>query len=888
GLLATTTQTDTAASPNLVPCDLEADEGATTNWVAGSATTAANSTLAAFAGASSLALTATTSGATLSATTPTSALAPVTAGQTYSAITDVEAAATAEPSTWVAIQWFNAAGTLVSTSQGTTAADTTSGWTRLAVTAAAPSGATKAGVELAVTTSGSGETHLFDGTRLVAGTPRNVTTDQRGYDPGGRLTTETDALGRVTATTYTNDNLVATVTLQKYNNGNGNTYDLLLDQRSYYGDGHLSQEETDNWFYQYDFFENNDGSFGYIQIPLAPTDIGPGGGAWINKGLTYDADGNVTSRWSNYWAEDMYQYAGETTSATYDAADRTITSSVSGPSGNLTTYYQRDQRGLITGITDPRGASAGDANYTTTYTNDAAGQQTSVQLPSVNVEEGGSTPTTARPTTTYGYDTFADRTQVKDAKNAVTTTSYDVDGRPTQVALPAYTPPGGTTLNPVATTAYDPAGHVISSTDPRSETTTHSYDSLGRLLTTTAPQGAGQPAPGVTSYSYDDAGNVPTTVDPTGTLTTNTYDQRIQVRSRTVTGRYPSTTTATTSYLYDDAGHRISITTPAGITTATYDFLGDPVSTITDPNGQTTNLGYDLDHHLVEQDDALGRVTLENRDPAERITSVVNEDANRNPVATTTYGYDNAGNKTSATSPNGATTTYAYDSASRLTSQVEPIAAGTSITTSFGYDADGHQTRTTDGNGNATVESYNPWGLPTSVVEPPTTAYPGTANGTWTSSYDADGNPVQVALPGGVTQTNTYDALNRLTSETGAGAEATTATKTLGYDLDGRLTSEATPAGTETFGYNDRGEILNAAGPAGSSSFGYDTAGRMTSRSDAAGTATFTWTHNSQLQTATDPLTATTATYSYDNAEELTGISYGAGNDTRTIAYNPL
>src|SRR5581483_5773036 len=440
GLLATTTQTDTAASPNLVPCDLEADEGATTNWVAGWATTAPNPTLAPFPGASSLPLTATTSGATLSATTPTSALAPVTAGQTYSAITDVEAAATAEPSTWVAIQWFNAAGTLVSTSQGTT--------------------------------------------------------DQRVYDPGGRLTTETDALGRVTATTYTNDNLVATVTLQKYNNGNGNTYDLLLDQRSYYGDGHLSQEETDNWFYQYDFFENNDGSFGYIQIPLAPTDIGPGGGAWINKGLTYDADGNVTSRWSNYWAEDMYQYAGETTSATYDAADRTITSSVSGPSGNLTTYYQRDQRGLITGITDPRGASAGDANYTTTYTNDAAGQQTSVQLPSVNVEEGGSTPTTARPTTTSGYD---------------------VDGRPTQVALPAYTPPGGTTLNPVATTAYDPAGHVISSTDPRSETTTHSYDSLGRLLTTTAPQVAGQPAPGVTSYSYDDAGNVLTTVDPTGT-----------------------------------------------------------------------------------------------------------------------------------------------------------------------------------------------------------------------------------------------------------------------------------------------------------------------------------------------------------------------------------
>jgi RHS repeat-associated protein len=885
--LATTVDNDTAASPNLIPRDLEADEATSTTWAPGGGTTTANSTVAAFAGASSLALTAATAG-NLTATTPTTGRGTVTAGNSYTAVGEVRAATTSQPATWVAIQWFDNNGTLLSTSQGASTADTSTGWTRLAVTATAPAGAAKAGVELGVNNAAAGETHFFDATRLAAGAVRDLTTDQRGYDPGGRLTSETDALGRVTATAYTNDDLVATVTLQKYNNGNGNTYDLLLDQRSYSGDGHVAQDDQDNWFYQYNVFENNDGTFNHIQIPLAPSDIGPGGGAWINRGVDYDADGNITSRWSNYWAEDMYQYAGETTSATYDAADRMITSAVSGPAGNLTTYFQRDQRGLITGITDPRGSSAGDPAYTTTYTNDAAGQQTSVALPSVNVEEGGSTPTSVRPTTTYGYDTFGDRTQAKDAKGAITTTSYDLDGRPTQVALPSYTPPGGPTLNPVATTAYDPAGNVTSATDPRGETTGASYDSLGRLLTTTAPQVAGQPAPGVTTYSYDDAGNVLTTVDPTGALTTNTYDQRNQLRTSAVTDRYPSTITATTSYLYDDAGHRISTTTPAGVTTATYDFLRDPPATIVDPNGQTTSFGYDLDHNLVQQTDPLGRITLENRDTAERITSVVNEDATQTPVATTSYGWDNAGNKTSETSPNGATITYSYDGAARLTSQVEPIAAGTSITTTFGYDADGHQTRITDGNGNATVESYNPWGLPTSVVEPPTTAYPGTANGTWTTSYDADGNPVQVAGPGGVTQTNTYDALNRLIGATGTGAEAATTAKTLGYDLDGRLTSAATPTGTETFGYNDRGEILSAAGPAGSASFAYDTAGRMTSRTDAAGTASFTWTPTSQLQTATDPLTGKTATYSYDHAGELTGVNYGTGNDTRALTYDAL
>ena len=49
---------------------------------------------------------------------------------------------------------------------------------------------------------------------------------------------------------------------------------------------------------------------------------------------------------------------------------------------------------------------------------------------------------TARPVTTYGYDTFGDRTQAEDPDGNVTANGYDGDGRVTSVTQPSYTPPG--------------------------------------------------------------------------------------------------------------------------------------------------------------------------------------------------------------------------------------------------------------------------------------------------------------------------------------------------------------------------------------------------------------------------------------------------------------
>ena len=89
-----------------------------------------------------------------------------------------------------------------------------------------------------------------------------------------------------------------------------------------------------------------------------------------------------------------------------------------------------------------------------------------------------------------------------------------------------------------------------------------------------------------------------------------------------------------------------------------------------------------------------------------------------------------------------------------------------------------------------------------------------------------NGRPATTTAPGAVTTTASYDALNNLLKQTGAGAEATTTDRVFGYDLAGHLTSASAPGGTDTFTYDDRGQLLTTAGPSGTSSFAYDPDGR--------------------------------------------------------------
>jgi large repetitive protein len=108
----------------------------------------------------------------------------------------------------------------------------------------------------------------------------------------------------------------------------------------------------------------------------------------------------------------------------------------------------------------------------------------------------------------------------------------------------------------------------------------------------------------------------------------------------------------------------------------------------------------------------------------------------------------------------------------RMTSETQPVTSTSSITSSFGYDPAGNPTLYQDGNGNSWWKTYNSWNLPESEIEPPTAADPTAAQGTFTTSYDADGDPVTETEPGSISVTDTYNDMQELTGQSGTGAQA--------------------------------------------------------------------------------------------------------------------
>ncbi|HEX6467799.1 MAG TPA: RHS repeat-associated core domain-containing protein [Streptosporangiaceae bacterium] len=711
---------------------------------------------------------------------------------------------------------------------------------------------------------------------------RDVVLDSYAYDPGERLASHTDAMGRTLAYAYYGDDLLATVTAKNARrNGSASGTDVVVEAREYDGAGNLTASTAGDGAVRTEYDYDQAGQ-------LVGTELDPAG-LGRRADLQLDADNNVVKITRTGADGDRT----EVTDLAYDAADRVISRTVDNGDTDLTTTYARDQRGLVVGVVDPRGnlPGADPAAYRTTMRYDAAGQLVETDQPAVSVERGGAPGTSARPVSRYGYDAAWERTQAVDPEGRTVTTSYDRAGRPVSVRQPSYTPPGGTAVTPTATLAYDAAGRLRQLTDARNHATAFAYDALGDLVHADDPQLAAENAPGRWSYDYDLDGEQLAAVDPTGARTEATYDDLGRQITDTAVERYPGPAAAyTTKLAYDAAGNLTSRTTPANDTTSYGVNAAGQVTGQTDPLGKTTTVDYDLAGRIVKVTDPLGDATAAEYDLAGRQTAAADDDATGAELRRRRFGYDAAGNPTSETTPEGHTSTRTYDAANRMTSLLEPVSASENILTTFGYDAAGERTRVTDGRNNATVTTYNTLGLPESVIEPATTAYPGAADRTWTRSYDGAGNPVRDAEPGGVTVTRTFDELDRLTKQTGTGAEAATADQTYGYDLAGRRTRFSAPGGDIVTTYDDRGLPLNVSGGPTSltAQFGYDADGRLASRTDAAGSATFTWNGADELTGTTDTLTALGTTFTYDDAGNPAHSYYGYDGAQRDYRYDAL
>jgi RHS repeat-associated protein len=570
-------------------------------------------------------------------------------------------------------------------------------------------------------------------------------------------------------------------------------------------------------------------------------------------------------------------------------------------------------------------------------------------------------------TPTEGLVTSIKKTITSSGTTALTTMTYDQYGRVTSVTDPdqrttttAYTPATGaeptqiTVTDPMGlatVTTYDPARELpLTATTPAGDTTTVTYDALGRSAAKWTP---GNPTSGnpQARYSYTVSQTAPTTdttqtQEPGGSYLTSetlydSLDREIEVQAETASGgsditQYsynsdglksfaegpyytssaPSGTLVTaaesavtdeTGYTYDGAGRLTAQTSydDGAATWSTTVSYGGNYFTQVPPTGGTSQTVF---QNALQQVTALYQyhagVTASPSDPSSdydetsyaytpggKIASVTDAAGNH-----WSFSYDLLGDQLTQTYPDSGTATASYDAASQLLSETD--ARGK--TTSFTYDKDGRETGeydTTGGAGESPATEIASWTWDT------------LAKGLLTSS---------TSYSGGAAYTEQYTGYNdqglpqgqQTIIPSAQGALAGTYTTSYTYAPDGRQTSYTDsaagglPAETVTTGYNTAGEPDSLTGAstyvASLSYTGLDQPQEYTLGTSAA-PVSITDSYNpqtadlaeQQVQTGTTPTTVDDLHYSYDadgliTAEADTPSGATADTDVQCFSYDYL
>ncbi|MER5474053.1 LamG-like jellyroll fold domain-containing protein [Streptomyces sp. NPDC002685] len=441
----------------------------------------------------------------------------------------------------------------------------------------------------------------------------------------------------------------------------------------------------------------------------------------------------------------------------------------------------------------------------------------------------------------------------------LTSFAYDAQGNQTGITGPAVPgfPKGRTT-----TTVYSDGTSTYPSADG-------GVVPKGMPVKTISPGGA------VNQVGYFKNGDVASTTDAIGLVTTYTYDGLGQVLSqKVVSDTYPNG--LTTTYKYDLNGEvveehdpqltdRVTGATHASVSTTVYDEDGNVTSqTVSDASGgdasRTETQTYDAYNHVLTQSDA-------------------NTAAGASNGNTTTYTYDNQGNKTKEVTSAGNETRYTYDDSGNLLTQalmstgdpVNPQPATLLTESSRAYDPAGRLASVTDAMGSTTAYTYLDDGLTASVKR---TSPDGTKSYVLESdTYDAAGNLLTATSDNGETVTSyKVDAASRTTSTT-VDPAGVARVSTVSYTPDDQVASE-----------NDH----DATGYDRTTTSTYDAMGNLLSETlygDASGHPAGWWKLNQTSGTnITDSSgTGNTATAGSgvtwsDNAAKFAGTTTGTGN----------
>ena len=284
-------------------------------------------------------------------------------------------------------------------------------------------------------------------------------------------------------------------------------------------------------------------------------------------------------------------------------------------------------------------------------------------------------------TTEYEVDAAGMVTSITDPLGVVT--RFEYDWRVTGIVPKATITPNGLTH----TTECDNAGRPVASTNPAGRRSSVTRDVRGLVTEVIDPVG------NVTTIEYSPEGWVTKVINPDGSERSATYDGEGNL-TQTINEAGAKTTTRYT--VFDQVNEVVSPN--GGVTRYTYNTQMEPVA-VTNADGHTWQLSYDLDGSIVQEVDYNGLVTESHAtpngrrldtitgagtmttmfDPYGRMTETFDDQGNA-----TAYQWDALGKITKITN-RWCTTDYSYDEYGRSLTETTTLYSGESHTMAFTY-----------------------------------------------------------------------------------------------------------------------------------------------------------------------------------------------------------
>ncbi|HEU5383590.1 MAG TPA: RHS repeat-associated core domain-containing protein [Ktedonobacteraceae bacterium] len=551
----------------------------------------------------------------------------------------------------------------------------------------------------------------------------------------------------------------------------------------------------------------------------------------------------------------------------YDATGLVSTVTSYDASGNVIGSDDADADADISGHT---GCTVGSTQYTTCTTYDSTFKVFSTAASNALNQTNSTSYSNA--TALFGYGTWPMSTT--DANAQTTSYTYDALGRMTGETLPGETS-GEQTKQWVytnwcsGTAAQAPCEEIdeIDRLDSTTAVTTRGfYDGEGHLVETRIPGINGQDI--ITYAYYDTSGRK---IFKSNAYFVPAYNGASGAAAYSIPD---STQPGTTTNYAPNAGittlRTTSVTDPNSYTTTTTDSVICGVSGTNDTGCYVQGMVVDANGH--ERASLTGGLSKTNYTQTYTGTS-----GSYVLYATTTMTYDAAGRLLSTKSPDGSTATAIYDDLGRAISQTDPDRGTMTLT----YDPNGNLTESADARGSAGTVFTGYDGLNRPLWRNSTN----NSTGAWvTFAYDSTANG--------------NDGVGHVTGETFTGSGGLSGAYAYTYDGRGQQVGETVTVNGSNYvvltTYNDNGQIGSQTYPTGEIvTPGYGANGWLTSLNTKIGSTTTTLASNlaySGLAGAAGQITTMDYgngdiyTASYDTGLRLTSASLTRASDN-TLLY---